>query len=91
MAMALLRRGDLRLQLEDRLEEICDETAVRALEDRRPGILEGHSVLRGRWGEVASDEPAQAPSCPTMTTEETFWCGEPPRLCVNPRFGAFLR
>ena len=34
---------------------------------------------------------AQAPSRPTITTEQTFWWGKPPRLWVRPSTGSFSR
>ena len=34
---------------------------------------------------------SQAPSRPTITTEQTFWCGKPPRLWVSPRTGSSSR
>lgn len=43
--------------------------------------------------ESASDEPLngkppQASYCPTIAIDETFWLGNPPRLCVMPKTGA---
>ncbi len=37
------------------------------------------------WGVRGVD---QAPYCPTIVTDDTFWLGNPPRLCVIPQVGA---
>src|SRR5262245_12814454 len=36
-------------------------------------------------------ERDQLPYLPTIETEQTFWCGKPPRLCVSPTRGVSLR
>src|SRR5512143_2686917 len=43
----------------------------------------GPGVAAGSWPGVD-----YAPRCPTMVTDETFWLGNPPRLCVTPRLGS---
>ena len=46
-------------------------------------------------GEAAARHRAKmtrhAPSRPTITTEQTFWCGNPPRLWVSPSTGSSSR
>ncbi|MFM1987889.1 MAG: hypothetical protein RJA99_846 [Pseudomonadota bacterium] len=88
-ARRALRRGRRRAALNRaplrRRRAVLAETPPQACS---PRTRQACRVPLRRRRAVLAETPPQAPYCPTIVTDETFWLGNPPRLCVIPQTGA---